>query len=51
MFEMYESDNFLTDNFDPGTKAIANVLTLSDSIPNYTAHIGMLFMTYHFDAN
>lgn len=47
-YESYKSANWSTDNIDPASTAIANVLTLSGSVPDYEAHTGMIFVTYNF---
>jgi len=50
-YENYRSDNWQTDGVAAASAIIANVITLSDSTPDYEAHQGMLFLTYHFGAN
>ncbi len=50
-YENYRSDNWQTDGVASGSAIIANVITLSDSTPDYEAHQGMLFLTYHFGAS
>lgn len=47
-YESYKSANWSTDNIDPASTAIANVLTLSGSVPDYQAHQAMLTIAYNF---
>ncbi len=44
--QRYDADNFFTDGVNPNT--LGTVLFLGGSNPNYYAHIGLLYATYHF---
>ena len=47
-FERYESDDWQTDNFEPASSTITNVITLSGPVEDYEAHQATVFVTYHF---
>jgi hypothetical protein len=47
-WEAYESDDWSTDGVDPGSTALSQVLTLSGSVPDYTANLVTLFVTVNF---
>ncbi|MBE9504462.1 MAG: MtrB/PioB family outer membrane beta-barrel protein, partial [Proteobacteria bacterium] len=45
-YENYRSDDWVTDGFDPAFDAVDFVLTLTDAVPDYKAHLCKLFLTY-----
>ena len=47
-YENYKSDNWSTDSVDPASTTIADVLTLSGSVPDYEAHQTMLTVAYNW---
>lgn len=51
LFELFDNDDFLTDEVDAGSDVIDNVLLLTDSTPDYEGHLAAIFATYYFDAD
>ena len=47
-YENYKSDDWATDSVDPASTILANVLTLSGSVPDYEAHQAMLTVAYNW---
>jgi len=47
-YENYKSDDWATDSVDPASTTLANVLTLSGSVPDYEAHQAMLTVAYNW---
>lgn len=47
-YESYISTDFSTDNVPPASAVLSDVLTLSGSVPNYEAHLGVATVTYQF---
>ena len=47
-YENYKSDDWATDSVDPASTTLANVLTLSGSVPDYKAHQAMLTVAYNW---
>lgn len=47
-YENYKSDDWATDNLDPASSTVANVITLSGSVPDYEAHQAMLTVAYNW---
>src|SRR3990172_5377028 len=47
-YENYKSDDWATDGFDIASTILANVLTLSGSVPDYEAHHAMLTVAYNW---
>lgn len=47
-YENYKSDDWQTDNLDPSSDRITDLITLSGSEPDYKSHTGMVFLTYNF---
>lgn len=47
-YEIYKSEDFATAGVDPGSSVIAAVVTLSGSVPNYRAQVGMVYATMEF---
>lgn len=50
MYQNFEIDDFATDNFNPGSAAIPEVLTLFGTLPDYDVHTAMMFFTYRIGA-
>jgi MtrB/PioB family decaheme-associated outer membrane protein len=48
VFQAFQTADFATDFFNPGSQAIREVLTLAGTVPNYNAHLAMMFLTYRF---
>ncbi len=46
--EKYESDDFATDGVSPMSGTLAEVITMTGSVPDYEAHMVMMFVTYSF---
>ncbi len=46
LFQMFETDDFATDFFQPSSAQIDEVLTLSGTVRDFEAHTAMLFFTY-----
>ncbi|MCL4874351.1 MtrB/PioB family decaheme-associated outer membrane protein [bacterium] len=47
-YENYRSDDWQTDNVEPGSTALNTVITLSGPVQDYEAHQALLFLTYRF---
>ncbi len=47
-YESYRSSDWATDGVDAASATVANLLTLSGSIPDYEAHVGMMAISYRF---
>ncbi|MEE8484507.1 MAG: MtrB/PioB family decaheme-associated outer membrane protein [Nitrospinota bacterium] len=48
MYEQWKSSDWATDGVDPMSDTLPQVLTMSGSVSDYDAHIGMMYLTYHF---
>ncbi len=47
-YETYESDDWATDNLVPMSGQLPQAIAMTGSTPDYTAHIGMLYVIYDF---
>ncbi len=47
-YEKWESNDWATDGVDPMSDTLPQVLTISGSVSDYDAHIGLMYLTYHF---